>query len=89
MPSITPPSSPSPHAVTHERGVFRDANALPGLVVVRVYRCDGTLVEVASIAERWFDDEIEAELEASLARRCPLEPHTHDEPVTVRALRVI
>lgn len=77
MPFFTPPF---PAPATHERGVFRDQHALPGLVVFRVYSCDGVVREVASVEQEWADEAIEGELRASLDRRCPVAPHAHGEP---------
>lgn len=66
---ITPsPASPSPHA----RGVFRQPHAINGTIVLHVYRCDGHLMEVAQIHPDWHAEEMEAELEASLDRHCPI-----------------
>lgn len=78
MPNSSTPSSLL--QARHERGVFEDETTFPGLRAFRLYDCQGDLVEVALIAEQWFDDEIAAELKASLDRRCPPGEHSHRDP---------
>ncbi len=74
--SLTPEHSiPVAGPARHARGVFRQPYSLNGLIVFHVYRCDGELMEVASVHPDWNPDLRGVELEASLDRRCPV----HDQ----------
>lgn len=68
---------PHPIAIPHARGVFRQQHTLNGNITFHVYRCDGELMEVASVHPDWDPDQMERELVSSLGRMCATDDAIH------------
>lgn len=73
MPSRKSSSPPD----AHPRGVFREVESITGDITFRVYRCDGSLMEIDRVHPDWNPDQREAELTASLEARCPSDRAAH------------
>lgn len=63
-------AAPAPH----KRGVFREIDSMTGLVVYRVYRCDGQCMAMTWLHPDWADGDTEARLAKGLDLRCPDDP---------------
>lgn len=66
---------PKVAAPLHPRGVYHDVDHFPGIVVLRVYDCSGTLMLVQSMSEQWYSSDMDVRLHHILAMHCPDAAH--------------